>query len=46
MSGKTKTNDSNIEQNKSQYGLDKKTAKSSENVSKYEFLIGKDVLPQ
>ena len=33
-----------------QYDLHRKTAKistlSSENVSKYEFLIGKDVLPE
>ena len=39
-----------IEQNKSQYDLDRHTTKisasSSENVSKYEFLAGKDVLPE
>ena len=38
----------NIEQNKARYNLDGQTAKisalSSENVSKYEFLTGKDVL--
>ena len=40
--------DNKIEQNKAQYNLDKETAKmyglSSGNVSKYEFLIGKDIL--
>ena len=39
-----------IEQNKAQYDLDRQTAKVSaflsRNVSKYEFLTGKDVLPQ
>ena len=39
-----------IEQNKAQYNLDRETAKisalSSENVSKYGFLTGKDVLPE
>ena len=40
-----------IEQNKAQYNLDRQTAKifalsSSGNVSKYEFLTGKDVLPE
>ena len=39
-----------IEQNKSQYNLDRQTAKisplSSRNVSKYEFLTGKDVFPE
>ena len=39
-----------MEQNKAQYNLDKQTAKisalSSGNVSKYEFLTGKDVLPE
>ena len=39
-----------IEQNKAQYNLDKQTAKifalSSGNVSKFEFLTGKDVLPE
>ena len=37
-----------IEQNKAQYNLDRQTAKisalSSRNVSKYEFLTGKDIL--
>ena len=39
-----------IEQIKVQYNLDRQTAKisalSSGNVSKYEFLTGKDVLPE
>ena len=39
-----------IEQNKAQYNLDGQTTKisalSSGNVSKYEFLTGKDVLPE
>ena len=39
-----------IEQNKAQYDLDRQTAKisalSSGNVSKYEFLTSKDVLPE
>ena len=39
-----------IEQNKAQYDLDRQTAKisdlSSGNVSKYEFLTRKDVLPK
>ena len=47
ISEKIKTIDSKIEQNKAQYNLDRKTSKnsalSSGNVSKYEFLTGKDV---
>ena len=47
---KIKTINNKIEQNKAQYDLDRQTAKtsalSSENVSKYEFLGGKDVLPE
>ena len=47
-SEKIKTIDNNIEQNKAQYNLDRKTtdilALSSENDGKYEFLMGKDVL--
>ena len=43
------TIDNKIEQNKAQYNLVRQTAKifalSSGNVSKYEFLTGKDVLP-
>ena len=39
-----------IKQNKAPYNLDRQTAKisglSSGNVSKYEFLIGKAVLPE
>ena len=39
-----------IEQNKAQYNLDQQTAMistlSSGNVSQYEFLTGKDVLPK
>ena len=42
--------DSKIEKNKAQYNLDRQTAKisalSSGNVSKYEFLTGKDALPK
>ena len=42
--------DNKIEQIKAQYDLDKQTAKisalSSGNVSKYEFLTDKDVLPE
>ena len=41
---------SKIEQKKSQYNIDRQTDKisalSSENVSKYEFLTDKDVLPE
>ena len=41
--------DNKIEENKAQYNLDRQNAKifalSSGNVSKYEFLTGKDVLP-
>ena len=47
---KIKTIDSKIEQNKAQYDLDRQTSKistlSSGNVSKYEFLTGKYVLPE
>ena len=47
---KIKTIDNKIEQNKDQYDLDRQTAEnstlSSGNVSKYEFLTGKDVLPK
>ena len=42
--------DNKIEQNKAQYGWGRQTAKisvlSSRNVSKYEFLTRKDVLPE
>ena len=42
--------DNKIKLNKAQYDLDKQTAKISallsRNVSKYEFLTGKDVLPE
>ena len=45
---KIKTIENKIEQNKAQYDLDRQHAKisalSSGNVSKYEFLTGKDVL--
>ena len=48
ISEKIKTIDSKIEQSKAQYNLERQTAKisasSSENVIKYEFLTGKDVL--
>ena len=47
---KIKTIDNKIDQNKVQYNFGKKTAKisalSSRNFSKYEFLIGEDVLPE
>ena len=47
-SEKIKTIDNKIEQNKAQYNLDRQTAKISAlspgNVSKYEFLTGKNVL--
>ena len=47
---KIKMIDNKIEQNKGQYDLDRQTAKiwtlSSGNVGKYEFLTGKDVLPE
>ena len=50
ISEKIKAIDNKIEQNKAQYNLDRQTAKvsalSSGNVSKYEFLSGKDVLPE
>ena len=50
LSEQIKTIDKKIEQNKTQYNLDKQTAKifalSSGNVSKFEFLTGKDVLPE
>ena len=50
VSEEIKTINNTIEQNKAQYDLDRKTAKisalSPENVSKYELLTGKDVLPE
>ena len=50
LSEQIKTIDKKIEQNKAQYNLDKQTAKifalSSGNVSKFDFLTGKDVLPE
>ena len=50
ISEKIKAINNKIEQNKAQHHLDRQTAKisvlSSGNVSKYEFLIGKDVLPK
>ena len=50
VSEKIKTIDKKIEQNKAQYDLDLQTdrfsALSSRNVSKYEFLISEDVLPE
>ena len=50
MSGKIKAINNRIEQNKAQYDLDRQTAKfsalSSGNVCKYQFLTGKDVLPE
>ena len=48
VTGKIKTTDNKIEQNKSQYDLDRKTATtsalSSGSVSKYEFVTSKVVL--
>ena len=50
ISDKIKAINSKIEQNKAQYNLDRQTAKisalSTGNVGKYEFLTGKDVLPE
>ena len=50
ISEKIKAINNKIEQNKAQYDLDRQTAKipalSSGNVSKYEFLAGKDVSPE
>ena len=44
------SNNNKIKQNKARYDLDRKAAKisalSSRNVSKYEFLTSKDVLPE
>ena len=49
IKGKIKTINNKIKQNKAQYNLDRKAAMISAllsgNVSKYEFLTGKDVLP-
>ena len=50
ISEKTKTIDNKIEQNQTQYNLDRQTdqisALSSGNVSKHEFLTGKDLLSE
>ena len=50
ISDKIKAINNKNEQNKAQYNLDRETAKisaiSSGNVSKYEFLTGKDVLTE
>ena len=50
ISEKIKVIKNKIQQNKAQYVLDRQTAKisalSSGNVSKYEFLTDKDVLPE
>ena len=50
ISEKIKTINNKIEQNKAQYDLDRQTAMisalSSGNISKYEFLMSKDVLPE
>ena len=47
---KIKTVNNKIEQNKAQHNLDRQTANisafSSGNISKYEFLTDKDVLPE
>ena len=50
VNDKIKTTDSKIDQNKSQYNLDRQIPKisvlSSTNVDRYEFLTGEDVLPE
>ena len=50
ISVKIKATNNKIEQNKGQYNLDRQTAKisalSSGNIGKYEFVTGKDVLPE
>ena len=50
ISEKIKAINNKIKKNKAQYYLDRQTAKistlSSGNVSKYEFVTGKDVLPE
>ena len=50
INAKIKAIKNKIKQNKAQCNLDRQTAKisalSSGNVSKYEFLSGKDVLPE
>ena len=50
ISEKIKAINNKIEQNKTQYDLDRQISKisplSSGNVSKYEFLTGKDVFPE
>ena len=50
ISGKIKAVNNKINQNKAQYNLDRQFAKISTlslwNVSKYEFLTSKDVLPE
>ena len=47
---KIKANNNKIDQKKAQYSLDRQTANisalSSGNVSKYEFLTQKDILPE
>ena len=47
---KIKANNNKIDQKKAQYSLDRQTANisalSSGNVSKYEFLAQKDILPE
>ena len=50
ISEKIKTIDNKVEQNKAQNDLDRRTVKisalSSGNISKFEFLTGKDVLTE
>ena len=50
ISDKIKPINNKIQQNKAQYNLDRQTAKISalswENVCKYAFFTGKDVLPE
>ena len=50
ISEKIKTINNKIEKSKAQYNLDRETAKISAllsgNVNKYQFLTGKDILPE
>ena len=50
ISQKIRPTNNKIEQNKAQHDLERQTAKisalSSGNISDYEFLTGKDVLPE
>ena len=50
VSEKIKTSNNRIKQNKTQYNLNRQTAKisalSSENIDKYEFLKDENILPE